>query len=392
MSDQAMHYSELSAMRRCPQRHHYSYVEGLRAIRQALTLKRGLWLHSMLQADALARGDHHDSLLVRPSLIDVPGVVEDVVIDYGSQELVVGSDTYPLSWKGMLTLLTENSDYAMLPEEMQQELYAEGGQTLPEACRNLMRGYLWHYRHTYSERKPLLVEQEWTRTLTGDHPDVEMAGRADLVEIDETGRVTLVDWKTTKSRPGREYKLLESQRYIYAWGLEPILAEHNIRLSALVFDYLVTTTPTIPKQNLPKKIPKATKANPEPEMPTPNELKGELSVAKIKTTPLVYYDRLQELGLEMTDHHRQRIEELESSDDFFSRDVRPVNHKLGALILAETGQAAQVAQMFRDNPGLRYRNIDRSCAFMCDYLDLCTAELHGQDVEEIKRRDFSEKV
>jgi hypothetical protein len=386
-----IHYSELNAVRRCPQKHYYAYVEGLQSKAQALNLKRGLWLHSMLQADALRRGLEHGSLLEVPETIDVPGLDEPVTLnpDLTSLEgLVTSEAAVPLSWRGMLELLTEHSDYALMPDDVIEERYTQGGQDLPTACRNIMRGYLWQYRDVLPQRRPLLVEASWARTLTGDHPDVEMEGRADLVEIDERGLVALVDWKSTKSLPGQEFKLMESQRYIYLWGLEERLAEHGLKVQVLAYDYLVTSTPTVPRQNQPKKPKQPTKANPDPEQPTPNELKGELSAAKIKTTPLVYFETLKELGLELTDHHRAVINELEADNEFYKRFTMPVNIKALRTVLQETGSAAGIAQHFRTNPAARYRNVDRSCTFMCDFLPLCTAELHGQDAETIKARDY----
>lgn len=388
------HYSELAAMRRCPQKHHYAYVEGLRAKREALNLKRGLWLHSMLQADALKRGIQHDSLLEIPDELDVPGVEEPVTLMVQGENslLVLYRDdddpvTYELSWKGMLDLLTYESDYALLPQDVIEESYVQGGQDLPTACWNIMRGYLWQYRTELPKRRPLLVEVEWERTLDGD-PDVDLAGRADLVEIDERGRTLIVDWKSTASMPGQEFKLMESQRYLYFWGLDPLLAKHGVKVQGLAYDYLITKTPTIPKQNQPKKPKKPTKANPDPEQPTPNELKGELSKAKISTTPLVYYEALKTYGLELTDEHREKINELERDNEFYFRPVLPVNLKALATVLKETRSAARQAAHFREHPEDVYRNVDRSCTFMCDFTEICSAELHGQDASGLKERDY----
>lgn len=434
-----VHYSELAAMRRCPQKHHYAYVRdgGLRATREALNLKRGLWLHAMLQADALKRGLAHESLLEVPETIDVPGIDHEVLLmDEADGPWLVLSDgnegteievAVELSWKGILELLTEHSDYALLPQDVIDERYTEGGQDLPTACRNIMRGYLWQYRDVLPRRRPLLVEQSWSRRLEGYGTDVQMEGRIDLVEIDEKGVPTLVDWKSTKSIPGQEFKLMESQRWIYLWGIEPKLIEHDVEVRALALDYLVTSTPTKPRQNQPKKIPK-TKSKcsecegagweraPEPvgadaeeihgheeegvecpacdgegkriNVPTPNEQKGELSSAAIKTTPLVYFEALKEYGLELTDRHRATINELERDNAFYRRFSMPVNQKVLVTVLTETSQAADVAERFRAAPGLAYRNVDRSCTYMCDFTELCSAELYGGDAQTIIDRDF----
>jgi len=422
----AIHYSELAAVRRCPQKHHYAYVRegGLRAKREALTLKRGLWIHACLQADALKRGLEHGSLLEVPEFIDVPGLEHPVCIAPGTERasMLYGYDAdentydfvFPLSWKGMLDLLTTHSDYAFLPDDVIEERYTQGGQDLPTAVRNIIRGYLWQYRRVLPDRKPLLVEVEWARTLKHGEQSVDMEGRIDLVEENERGIVELIDWKSTKGVPGQEFKLMESQRWIYLWGLEPKLKEHGVKVRALTLDYLVTSTPTVPKQNQPKAVPKTKSkckdcdgegwipvgqedgrdcdacggAGKRINMPTPNEQKGELSSSKVKTTPLVYFETLKELGLEITDHHREVLNDLEENNEFYRRFTMPVNKKVLATVLRETAQAAQTAEVFRRDDGLAYRNVDRSCTFACDFLPLCQAELYGQDAETIRERDY----
>lgn len=377
------HYSELQAARRCPQKYFYGYLYegvGLRRITEALTLKRGLWLHAMLQADALKRGLEHGSLLETPETIDVPGRIPEkdgeVWLDAEGRALVLADEgarrSYELSWRGMLELLTTETDWALLPDEVVSEHYTEGGQSLPEACRNVMRGYLWQYRNVLPKRQPLLVEKTWRRTNDAGPVPIEHEGRVDLVELDERGIPSLVDWKTTKAVPGQEFRLMESQRWLYVWGIEPIMQEHANRLDqdlsirALVLDYLVTKTPTKPKQNKD----------------------GTLSKRAVQTTPLVYFEALKEYGIELDEHHREVLEELERTNDFYRREMMPVNQKALTTVLLEAALSAQMAQGFREAPGTTYRNVDRSCTFMCDFLPLCQAELYGMDAQTIRDREY----
>lgn len=418
----AIHHSSLAALKRCPKKFAYAYAEKLERKREALPLKRGVWLHFMLQVDALRRGFEKGSLLVVPEVIDVPG---GLVARLDCQEeghcLLVEEDGaryhYPLTWKGALDLL-EQQQWNFLPDEVKEEL-TEGGQALPEACRVILRGYLWQHRAVLEQERPLLVEVEWERTDTsGAHP-VDYGGRIDLVLTNAKGRLIVRDWKTTKSLPSPEYRLMERQRILYAWGITPTLNQHGIeRVDGIELDYLVTKTATKPKQNQPTK-PKTRKAkcpdcagdgvehigtdgNPDavpckacdgegkrlPDQPTPNELKGELSRAKIDTTPLVYYEALQEYGLELTDHHRAKINELAAANAFYRRFPIPVNIKMLNKTLGENAQVASVGAQILQTPSLAYRVEDRSCNWTCDFVALCMGELYGQDVSTIRKRDY----
>lgn len=427
----AIHHSGLASLKRCPMKFKYAYADKLERKREALPLKRGVWLHFMLQVDALRRGMEKGSLLEVPEVIDVPGGLLATVIPItdlagGLQVLDEGERVaeYSLDWKGALALL-EQQQWNYLPEEVKGEL-TEGGQDLPTACRNILRGYLWQHRAVLEQERPLLVEVEWERTDTsGAHP-VDYGGRIDLVLFDAKGRLIVRDWKTTKSLPSPEYRLMERQRILYAWGIGPTLNQHGIeRVDGIELDYLVTKTATKPKQNQPTK-PKTRKAKcPDcegsgtvrlgdeisedtgerlgedlaciacegegkrlPDQPTPNELKGELSKAKIDTTPLVYFEALKEYGLELTDPHRAKINELAAANAFYRRFPIPVNIKMLNKTLGENAQVAAVGAQILQTPSLAYRVEDRSCNWTCDFVPLCMGELYGQDVSTIRKRDY----
>lgn len=397
----AVHHSSIATLKQCPQKFKYAYADRLERKRESLQLKRGSWLHFMLQVDTLRRGLEHGSLLVVPEEIEFPGQREfetlSVVTDEdgGPVLLRVTSEEerfvaeFPLTGRGALDLLTVQWEW--LPADAQDEL-TEGDQTLPEACWNLYRSYKFHYRKVTPTERPLLVEFEWERTADYGPTRVKYAGRVDEVYKDHRGLVIVRDWKTTKSEPGALFRLLERQRLLYAWGLEHILAEHDLVVAGLELDYLLTVTPTVPRQNQPKKPKKPTKANPEPEQPTPNELKGELSKAKINTTPFVYMEALRNAGLEITPEHRDKINELDAINKFFARHPIPYNKKALAVTLRENGQVAALGEQILRAPGVAYRNESRSCQYLCDFSSLCLGELYGQDVSTIKRNEYQERV
>lgn len=390
----AIHNSTLASLKRCPQKFKYAYIEKLERKHEAKPLKRGTWLHFMLAVDALRRGLEHESLLDIPDTLESPSGLEvGIGLDDGPGgetvlDVLAGDDLYfySLTWEGALALLTEH-EWDWLPDDV-QALYYEDGISLPDACRTIMRGYLWRWKGVLDKERPLLVEVKWERTDMSGPVPVDYGGRADEVLLDSKGKVVVRDWKTTKATPSGNYRLRERQRLLYAWGLEPVLSEHGLKVDALELDYLLTKTPPKPRQNQPKKPKKATKANPEPEQPTPNELKGELSKAKINTTPIVFLEALREYGLDLTEEHKQTVRDMERGAKFYMRFPMPLNQKQIVRMLAENAAVAALAKQYQQLPQLAYRVEARDCDYMCEFNDICLAESLGQDASTIKAREF----
>lgn len=403
-----VHNTMLATAKRCPQRYVFKYVRGLRPIETALPLRRGLWLHSMLEADALKRGLAKDTLLVVPETLHVHGFGEVGLYAPGGEdpllmvtheketeegEAFLGTSIYPLTAGGMLKLLTEHV-YDWLPEETKEQL-TEGGVELPEACRRIMRGYLWKYRSTLDEEDVLLVEYENSTDIDGEL----YHWRIDELVRTADGMVVLRDWKTTKTLPtGQAWKLMESQLHLYPVALKPHLddlAEQtstadmdgritlpDLEIQAVEFDFLRTKPPLEPAINK----------------------SGKLSRAVTETDAMTFLAAAKKAGLGLTDEcydtnqtHpvsptvEERLEELKDNDLFFSRPRLPRSKKVTARLLSENESAIALIDALHEDPEeYSYRVTERSCDYACDVRDLCIADLYGMDVSTIVNRDFEQ--
>jgi hypothetical protein len=368
----AIHHSTLAALKQCPQKFKYAYIEKLERRREARPLKQGSWLHFMLAVDALRRGLEYASLLEVPETIDAPDVGEVTVGVHRCHPRVLkfkdahgGVTSYPLTWYGALDLLTDHA-WNWLPGEYQEHYANEKGASLPEVCRTIMRGYLYRWKGVLEKERPLLVEVSWERTdLSGPEP-VEYGGRVDEVLVDAEGRVIVRDWKTTTNAPSGNYRLRERQRLLYAWGIEPILASHGLKVSGLELDYLITRPPPKPVQNKD----------------------GSLSKRKINTTPVVYLEALREYGIELTEEHKEKVRDMKRGEAFYPRFPMPLNQKQIVRMLGENAAVAALAKQYQQLPQLVYRVESRACDYMCEFSDICLAESLGQDASTIKSREF----
>lgn len=403
-----VHNTMLTTARRCPQRYVFKYVRGLRPIETALPLRRGLWLHSMLQADALKRGLAKDTLLVVPETIDVHGVGEVelyapggedplLMVRYEPEEGDKRTATYPLTSGGMLKLLTEHV-YEWLPEETKEHI-TENGLELPEACRRIMRGYLWKYRDVLDREEVLLVEYENATEVDGEL----YHWRIDELVRTADGVVVLRDWKTTKSLPtGSTWKLIESQLHLYPVTLKPHLDElakqnattdmkgrtsvPELEVQAVEFDYLRSRPPLEPSVNK----------------------SGKLSRAVRDTDAMTFLSAAKKAGLERTDECydtnktnpvsptvEEKLEELKDNDIFFMRQRLPRSKKVTRRLLEENENTIGLIDSLHERPeDFAYRvtipSGPYSCENGCEFKDLCVADLYGMDVSTIIGRDFEE--
>lgn len=381
----AIHNSMLVTAKSCPQKYVYKYVWGYRKIRLGLPLTKGLWLHSMLQALSLKQGLEKGSLLVVPEELTIPGLsipakvdAENFLlyVDIGDEEELTRM-SYPLSSGGMLKLLTELV-YDPLPVEIQDDLLTSGLE-LPEACRRVMKSYLWAYRSVLPKERPLLVEHEFSVDVDGR----VYQGRIDLLLEDSGKRITLRDWKTSTSIPtGSTWKLTESQLHIYPVTMDVVLDGLGFERSidAVEFDFILSTPP-----GRPALVSKGTK----------------LSRATKLMDPLSLTEAAKEAGLGMDDQIyitdkknpdsptlAEKLEEVSKTNDFFQRFTLPRAKKVTYQIFQENDNALKFIEELHESPEEAYRNTGRECDYMCEFKDVCVAHLYGLDFQMILNRDF----
>ena len=181
--------------RRCKRQYMYAVIEGLEARLPSLPLKRGSWMHEILQYHYMGR-----------------------------------------DWKKALAKLTKQFNTLLLEE---REFYGD----LPAEVERMMNGYLYHYREEDKDWEILFVEE----TFVIEHGDGhEFSFKPDLIVRDHALNQTICwDHKTTKSIPSAEYRIADLQSGLYPWGLRVA----GIDIDTFGFNYIRTKPPTVPSIN-----------------------------------------------------------------------------------------------------------------------------------------------
>ncbi len=189
--------------RRCKRQYMYKVIEGLEPRLPSLPLKRGIWMHEILQYHYMGR-----------------------------------------DWKKALVRLTKQFNNLLLEE---REFYGD----LPAEVKRMMEAYLYHYQEEDKDWEILFVEE----TFVVEHGDgSEFSFKPDLIVRDHVLNQTICwDHKTTKSIPSAEYRLTDLQSGLYPWGLRVA----GIDIDTFGFNYIRTKPPSIPKINLNGAISKA---------------------------------------------------------------------------------------------------------------------------------------
>lgn len=390
-----VHNTMLGVVRRCPQQYVFKYVNGLRAMSIGKPLRRGLWVHSMLQADALRKGIIERTLLVVPETIDVHGIEEPVEVDAENLEFVLRLESidtetgekqvhafrYPLNAGGMLQILTEHV-YEWLPEEAREEL-TEGSIELPEACKRIVAGYRWAHRDRLDKERVLLVEFEAATDIDGELYHF----RIDILLETHDGVVVLRDWKSTQTLPkGQAWKLMESQLHLYPVALAPHLTEMGFtkEIQGIEFDFLRTKLPSKPAVNKSGKLSRAAK-----------EFDARTFLQAAKEAQLDLDDEAYDTNAKypVSPTVREIVEGCKNEDLFYRRERLPRSKRVTNRLLTENEATISFIDALHEDPeGFSYRVVQRHGAMACDngceFTDICIGTLYGLDMSSTIKRDF----
>jgi hypothetical protein len=174
-------HSMLKSMGRCPRQTMYKYYERLKPKRQNVHLKRGVWVHELLEQHYL------------------------------------GND-----WHIRHTELTEKFD-ELFDEE--KEMLGD----LPGEIGHIMQAYFWHYRDDVDWE---VLETEFT--LETELPDGTLY-RARVDNLVETPYgLYIVDHKSHKSLPNSNFRLLDRQSALYIWAAKKM----GIDVQGFIWNYI----------------------------------------------------------------------------------------------------------------------------------------------------------
>lgn len=174
-------HSMIKKFRRCPKSAQYAYVDRLKPKLESGPLKRGKWIHALLEV-------HYK-----------------------------GGD-----WKAEHAAWTQK--YYKLFEEEQEKLGP-----LPKDIGQIMRGYFWHYRNDEDWK---VLETEFT--IEAELPNgVLYRGRVDNLVETRYG-IYLVDHKSHNVLPDTTFRLLDAQSVLYIWAAR----RNGIPVKGFIWNYI----------------------------------------------------------------------------------------------------------------------------------------------------------
>lgn len=187
--------SKATTYRRCRQKYHYKYHLNLRAKTPSLPLKRGSWLHDLLEVDA-SGGE----------------------------------------WKKRHKELKK--EFNRLFDE-EKDRYGD----LPEECKRIMRSYKYWWREEDNNMEVLATELELEVPLPHGHI---LVARIDRVTRDEYG-VWVWEHKSHAKVPSANWRFIDVQSSLYAYAMNK--DGRFGKVTGVLWDYLVTKPPTKPRLN-----------------------------------------------------------------------------------------------------------------------------------------------
>lgn len=231
---------------------------------------------------------------------------------------------------------------------------------LPLETARIMTSYLQHYKHEDNFYKIIDSEIDVVCGLpNGDTFNFII----DLVVQEEDGSIWIWDHKNVSSFMDSTYMELDNQLLRYAWGARQIGIKD---LRGVVFNELCTKAPTIPELGA----------------------RGELTRRKdLQCDVYTYLREIHKQELNPQDYKAQLKHLLGQSDKWFRRTRMPADKKLVAASmheLAMTSREIKAASRRREFP----RSVDKSCTWMCEYLQICRIERQGGDIKDIVRHRF----
>lgn len=317
-------HSSLKTFRRCPKQYDYKYLQRLKPRMVGTPLKRGVWLHELLET-------HHNG--------------DDWRIKH--RELCAKYDE----------LLDDEKDY-----------YGD----LPEDCHDLMRAYVYYY-----EDDPWkTIETEFT--IEVELPNgVVYRGKVDIMFENQFG-LWLGDHKSHKTLPGLDFRLLDAQSALYLWAA----LKKKYEVEGFVWNYVRTHGLSRPRAVVDGT--RLYKNLGDTDYHTyGTTVRRLLAEGKLKAVTSEIKEKLAQLkairykpGEPQTSPFFRR-DVLEKSGDMLRRVANENYHTV-----------QRIRTYPFDHVDAVERVVDRSCSFSCSYTDLCSVELLGGDSRYIRKSQF----
>jgi RecB family exonuclease len=260
------------------------------------------------------------------------------------------------SWREIHTARTKA--FYNLFEEQREELG-----DLPSDCMRMMRSYLRYWRHEDQHFAVVDVELDEIVTLPNGlqlHVIIDL-----IVEDLRTNLLWIWDHKNRKSFESGDNMLLDPQLTNY---FDAALMMGYKPLGGVVYNELRTKAPVVPKLTAKTKQLERRK--------------------NIDTDVYTYMRAIRAHGFDPGDYgdilrHLARGQ----NGRFFRRPKLPKDPPMLRTMRRELVQSAQEISA-AERRGRFPRTFDRSCAWGCDFKNLCIAELYGGDISSMIKQNF----
>ncbi len=236
---------------------------------------------------------------------------------------------------------------------------------LPSECARIMRSYLYTYGKL-DKRRFRTIDSEMDEIITLPN-GLEINIVVDLIVWDKLMKgIWAWDHKTRKNFEDKDNFILDPQLTIYYDGLQTMGYKP---LLGVVGNEIRTKAPTVPGLLV----------------------KGGLSKAKsIDTDVRTYMDAIRYHGLDPADYEGilQTIA-AQQKERFFRRTYIPKDPPVVRQQRKEVTWTANEILSAQKKEAFP-RSADKSCAWGCDYRDLCIAELKGGNIDNMVKMNFTD--
>ena len=252
----------------------------------------------------------------------------------------------------------EKAKFRRLFEEEREELG-----DLPGECARIMKSYVRYYKTI--DKRFVTLDSEMDEIVTLPN-GLEVNIVVDLIVWDKVlSGIWAWDHKSRKNFEDEDLIILDPQLTIYYDGLRLMGFD---RLLGVVQNEIKTKPPAIPDLLQ----------------------SGELSKRKnIDTDVWTYMEEIRRRGLDPSNYADiLRTIASRQKDKFFRRTYIPRDKPLVRQQRREiTWSANEILAAQRKSAFPR--SVDKSCAWGCDYRDICITELHGGDIDSIIKARFT---
>lgn len=314
-------HSMIKTFKRCPKQADYKYHQRLKPKVLAKPLKRGTWMHSLLE-------EHH-----------------------------AGRD-----WEAM------HQDYCRKFDELfdeEKDFYGD----LPTECRQLMEGYLWHYKDDPWK----VLETEFT--VETEFPDGTLyRGKVDALVETQYG-LHLVDHKTHARFPDFGFRLMDAQSALYMWAC----LRNRIPVQGFIWNYLKTKAPAKPKL-LKDGSRLSTRLGDTDYLTYVRELKKlkDERGYRITKANVEFANRLKA--------QRYQVGEPQTSS-FYRREMLEKDIDLLKRVAKRAFHTSQRMHSYDFSDPDRVETAEsRNCQFDCSYTDLCQIETMGGNPRYLRKQ------